>query len=152
MGRFKNFSIWRQRLPHWRADEVTYYVTFRHRRELDVEECRHLFRRIQALRDLDVFALAVFTDHTELLARIAGQPRDDLSAIIDKARKKVSKTSNKASGSTLPLFYNESYDHIVRDEAEYEEFCNNLLVQVEALGDDQELVWFAEETPGFASQ
>ena len=32
MGSWKGFHIWKGRLPHWRADDVTYYVTFRHKR------------------------------------------------------------------------------------------------------------------------
>ena len=33
--KWANFNVWRGRLPHWRADDVTYYATFRHRRDLD---------------------------------------------------------------------------------------------------------------------
>jgi hypothetical protein len=99
-----------------------------------------------------MFALAVFPDKTELLTRLNGAPKKDLLDIVDKARKKVTAEANKKSASPFPLFYNESYDHIVRDEVEYEEFCNNLLEEADNHGDDFETIWFAEDTPEFKAE
>lgn len=149
MAKFKNFSMWRKRLPHWRADDVTYYVTFRHRRDLSPLERQDLFKRLTLLKDLELFAMAVFADHTELMGRLNSSARKDLSEIVDRARNKVIKLIQKKSGERFPVFYGETYDHIVRDEAEYEEFCDRLLVQIEALDEELETVWFAEETPAF---
>jgi hypothetical protein len=124
--RFKNFSIWRGRLPHWRADDVRYYVTFRHRRELDSNE-RHLLVRGLLRpegRKWDLMILCVLPGQTDLIFSIrekpTGQPYE-LSEVIEKAKAKVGREIIKKSGERFPPFYTESYDRIIRDDSELEE-------------------------------
>ncbi|MEA2553536.1 MAG: hypothetical protein QOJ65_1712 [Fimbriimonadaceae bacterium] len=123
---FKNFSVWRGRLPHWRAEEVTYYVTFRHRRALDEAERRYL---LQALvrpdaRRWDLLIACVLPEATELMFVVrdapSGQPYE-LSNIVEKAKAKVGRLIIKNTGEKYPPFYAESYDRILRDQAELEE-------------------------------
>ncbi|MCO5297545.1 MAG: hypothetical protein M9921_11875 [Fimbriimonadaceae bacterium] len=126
MDPFKNFSIWRGRLPHWRADDVRYYVTFRHRRALESAE------RLLLLRELlkpegdkwDLLIVGVLPETTELLFTVRedkhGRPYE-LAAIVERAKSKAGKAIAKRSGETFPPFYSESYDRIVRDDAELEE-------------------------------
>ena len=124
--RFKNFSIWRGRLPHWRADDVRYYVTFKHRREIDEAERQLLFRAL--LRPdgskWDLLILCVLPGQTELIFSVRegsnGRPYE-LSGIIEKAKSKAGRQVMKKTGERLPPFYSESYDRIVRDEVELEE-------------------------------
>jgi hypothetical protein len=124
--RFKNFSIWRGRLPHWRADDVRYYVTFRHRRDLDAAERQLLVRGLLRPegRKWDLMILCVLPGQTELIFSIrekpTGQPYE-LSEIIEKAKAKVGRDIIKKSGERFPPFYTESYDRIIRDDAELEE-------------------------------
>jgi hypothetical protein len=119
--RFKNFSMWRGRLPHWRADDVRYYVTFRHRRALESWERQMLVRALLRPegRKWDLLILCVLPEQTELLFTVhEGQ---ELSDIVEKAKTKVGRDIVKKSGERFPPFYTESYDRIVRDEIELEE-------------------------------
>lgn len=145
--------MWRQRLPHWRADDVVYYVNFKHRRDLNDKERVQLYRRVVALRDLDIFALAVFSSHTELMALVRPTTRGkerDLGDIVDRAKKKVSREALKKTGEKYDLFFSESYDRIVRSQDEFESFCESILETLdtfEQAGLDIDTVWFAEESP-----
>ncbi|MBL8060599.1 MAG: hypothetical protein JNK63_07795 [Chthonomonas sp.] len=124
MSRWQNFKIWRGRLPHWRADEVTYYVTFRHRRELNEVEVNHLLRALLKPTRWDVSTLCVLPCATELLCTIKHSPNGEayeLSDIVEKAKQKAGKEIIKKSGEKWPPFYTESFDRIIRDEAEMEE-------------------------------
>lgn len=123
---WKNFTIWRGRLPHWRADDVTYFVTFRHRRPLDDGERRALLRALIKPdgRRWDLGIVCVLPERTDLMFAVreapTGQPYE-LAQIVEKAKAKVGREIIKKSGERFPPFFNESYDRIIRDEAEYEE-------------------------------
>lgn len=120
---FRNFSIWRGRLPHWRADDVTYYVTFRHRRPLEAAERTLLLRALLRPNGSkwDLVAVRVGADDTEALfsvkATVHGRPLE-LAKIVEPAKAKAGKQIVARSGERFPPFYGESYDRIVRDEAE----------------------------------
>ncbi|RYG24582.1 hypothetical protein EON82_10220 [bacterium] len=124
--RWKNFEVWQGRLPHWRADDVTYYVMFRHRRPLDEFERRNLLRALLKPdgRQWELQILVVLPERTELLFKVheapAGRPYE-LSDIVEKAKTKVGRSIIKKTEERYPPFYEESYDRIVRDEAEFEE-------------------------------
>lgn len=123
---FKNFSIWRGRLPHWRADDVTYYVTFRHRRDLNDQERQLLLRALLRPegRRWDLLIICVLPGETNLMFNIREAPTGapyELSEIVEKAKTKVGRQIIKKSEERFPPFYNESYDRIVRDDAELEE-------------------------------
>ena len=130
--RFKNFKIWRGRLPHWRADDVRYYVTFRHRREIDEFERRVLVRALLRpdARRWDLLILCVLPGQTDLILSVrespSGQPYE-LSEIIEKAKLKAGREIVKKSGERFPPFYAESYDRIIRDDAELEERWQSIL-------------------------
>lgn len=126
MSRWQNFSIWRGRLPHWRADEVTYFVTFRYRRNLNEKERNLLFRALMRPegRKLDLHALLVGEEHTDLIFQVMEAPTGrpfELSEIIEKAKLKAGRQIVKLTGERMSPFYGESFDRILRDEAEYEE-------------------------------
>jgi len=122
---WQNFSIWRGRLPHWRADDVTYWVTFRHRRDLDNHERDLLFRALLRPegRQWNLIALCTLPSETNLMFTVndapAGRPYE-LSAIVEKAKAKAAKAILKKTGERFPPFYQESYDRIVRDADELE--------------------------------
>lgn len=151
---WKNFSIWRGRLPHWRADDVTYYVTFKHRRDLDESERRMLLRALMKPegRKWNLLILCVLPGNTELLFTIheapTGEPYE-LSDIVEKAKTKVGRQIIKKSEERYPPFYNESYDRIIRDDSELEERWTAILespVKYELVEDpeDYDSLWVAE--------
>jgi len=123
MSRWDNFHIWRGRLPHWRADDVTYYVTFKHRRPLTEPERVILFKDLLKPdgRKWNVDILCVLPEQTDLLFRVEsdreGRPYE-LSDIVEKAKTKAGKRIMKLTEERYPPFYTESFDRIVRDESE----------------------------------
>ena len=124
--RFKNFHIWQGRLPHWRADDVTYYVTFRHSRPLDDEERDTLLKSIlnSESRTLLFQIACVLPERTEMIFRVndlAENRQAEFAKIIEGAKRKAGKQIVKATGERFPPFWEESYDRIIRDEIEYEE-------------------------------
>lgn len=123
MARWSNFAVWRGRLPHWRADDVTYFVTFRHRRALTEDERADLFSALVKPqgRKWDIDVVCVLEEKTELLARVERRNEGgfyELSDVVEKAKAKAGKAIVKRSGERFPPFYSESFDRIMRDEAE----------------------------------
>lgn len=128
---FRNFRIWRGHLPHWRADAVRYYVTFRHRRELDEAERTVLQRQLirpQGKR-WDLIISCVLPDRTELIFTVrddfTGRPFE-LSDIVEGAKRKAGAEIIKGTGERFPPFYGESFDRIIRDDLELEERWNEI--------------------------
>lgn len=140
--------MWRGHLPHWRADDVLYYVTFRYRRPLDQLEMQHLFSGL--LRpdgtSWDLTLLAVGPEHAELIFRILSTSKTaELSKIVERQKSKVSSKIIKKSGERYPVFYTESFDRIIRDEAELVEKLQN----VNAIATEEWLVFSREDERGF---
>jgi REP element-mobilizing transposase RayT len=125
--RWENFSIWRGRLPHWRADNVSYYVTFRHRRDLDEFERNKLLYNLKKPdgKAWDLVIACVLPDKTELIFRVT--EGNELSDIVERAKKRTGKDIIKKSGEKWSPFYDESYDHIIREDTEFEEFWTKIL-------------------------
>lgn len=144
--RFKNFQIWRGRLPHWRADDVTYYVTFRHRRALDSNELQTLLHALLQAegRKLQLLILCCLPEQTEMMFRVSEGPDGrpfELSKVVETAKRKAGKKIVAKSGERFPPFWEESYDRIVRDEAELEERWLSILespVQAEIVQDPED--------------
>ena len=139
MARWSNFQIWRGRLPHWRADDVTYYVTFRHRRPLDEHEQNLLLKRLLGSegRRLEFAVLCVLPEATEMMFSVYDAPKGgkyELSDVVEKAKTKAGREIIKKSGERWPPFYSESYDRIVRDDAEYEETFLRILASPVSAG------------------
>ncbi|MGV3618276.1 MAG: hypothetical protein ACO1SV_23360 [Fimbriimonas sp.] len=150
---WQNFTIWRARLPHWRADGVTYYLTFRHRRPLDDAERRAVLRALLKPdgRRLDLLILCVLPEQTDLICTVREAPTGEayeLSDVVEKAKTKAGKEILKKSGERYPPFYNESYDRIMRDDAELETFWQQIFdapVKLELVEDSEEYdaLWVA---------
>lgn len=147
-----------QRLPHWRADNVTYYVTFRHSRPLDDAERRMLLRALLKPdgRQWDLLILVVLPERTELLFQVREVPATgrpyELSDVVEKAKAKVGRQIIKKTEERFPPFYGESYDRIVRDEAEFEErwqaiFDAPVNEELAEAAEDYDCLWVAD-APG----
>ncbi len=124
--------MWRGRLPHWRADNESYYVTFKHKRPLEESERSTLMSHLEKAqrRKLDYAILCVLPEVTEMIFRVqeapSGEPYE-LSDVVEKAKQKAGRQIMKKTGEKWPPFWFESYDRILRDEAEYEEFFLRIL-------------------------
>ncbi len=123
---WKNFSIWRGKLPHWRADDVRYYVTFRHSRPLDDLERTILFRQLLRPegRKLESLIICVLPETTEMIFDVLEDPKGqtyELSKVIEGAKTRAGKQIIKKTGERFAPFYSESFDRIIRDDVELEE-------------------------------
>ncbi|MCB0825740.1 MAG: hypothetical protein KDC26_06085 [Armatimonadetes bacterium] len=132
MARWQNFSIWRGRLPHWRADDVRYYATFNHKRPLEMHEMNILFDRLfRAQRSkFDYLILCVLPEKTEMAFTVNEAPNGEayeLSDVIEKAKRQAGKMIIKKSEERWPPFGAETYDRIIRDEQEFEETFEKIL-------------------------
>jgi hypothetical protein len=151
--RWNNFSIWRGRLPHWRADDVTYWVTFNHKRDLDSEERRLLMKALMRPegRKWNLIILCILPSETNLLFTVNEAPTGipfELSDIVEKAKLKVGKAITKKTGERWPPFYHESYDRIIRDAEELEAKLLEILEspianELAEDPDDYEFLWVA---------
>lgn len=126
MGRFKDFYIWRGKLPHWRASGEVYYATFRHSRPLTDAERGLLMAQLlkQEGKRWSLLVVCVLEERSEMMFRVEmgpGGSEYELSEIVERAKRKAGAQILKRTGERYPPFYSESYDRIVRDDAELEE-------------------------------
>lgn len=153
--RWNNFEVWQGKLPHWRADDVSYFVTFRHRRPLDDAERRLLLRALLKPdgRQWDLAIVVILPERTELLFSVLEAPATgrpyELSDIVEKAKTKVGRTIVKKTEERWPPFYEESYDRIVRDESEFEErwqaiFDAPVAEELAEASEDYDGLWVAD--------
>ena len=111
---------------------MTYFVTFRSRRDLDEMDRADLFRNVLKLdgRKWTILALTVLPDRTEMLVSVEDDANGvpyELSDLVEKAKTGATKAILKRTEERFPPFYGESYDHIVRDEEERETFYDALI-------------------------
>jgi len=114
----------RRNLPHWEIDGSTYFITFRTRdleltpeiRRLVLEACRHF----EGVR-YRLWSAVVMPDHVHLLLT----PRRDkkgqwyaLSRILHSLKSFSAKQINELLKRRGAVWQDESYDRIMRDEAE----------------------------------
>jgi hypothetical protein len=151
MGRWQNFSIWRGRFPHWRADDVRYYVSFPHRTPLTPDECDQLFAALLRFngRKLSYFVLSVVPEKTEALFETHeasdGEPFE-FSDVFAKAQKRFVKKSPQHARA----FYAEVFDRIVRDDDEFSNLFDEIITLPErsdhiADADHWDCTYVAEE-------
>ncbi|MGE0000810.1 MAG: hypothetical protein AB7F50_00235 [Fimbriimonadaceae bacterium] len=141
MARWKNFSIWHGRFPHWRADAVLYYVAIKHKRELDDEERQVLFREFLKPNDRKwtVRALVVTGEKSEALVSVHEAPHGapyELGDIVRRAVQRSAKAIMARSGERWPPMYEEPFDRIMRDDEETSKFLDEMLANVPCEGLD----------------
>lgn len=115
---------------------MTYFVTFRYQRDLVSTELSRLFLDLLKLnrQGFNISALICLPDHAELIFTVGPEgsanetsdgmaPRTpfEFSRPLEKAKQKAGKEIIKKSGEKWSPFYGESYDRIIRDDAELEE-------------------------------
>ncbi len=93
--------------------------------------------------------ICVLPERTELIFSVRtgkGDQPYELADILEKAKTKAGKLIIKKSGERFPPLYNESYDRIIRDDAEFEERWQAIVgspVEFELVDDpsDYESLW-----------
>ena len=108
-------------LPHFEAAGATYFVTFRCRQGLTLPpQARDILMAAitgcaQSRIDLD--AAVVMPDHAHLLFRIMRSSR--LRTVMRHIKGSSAIKINRLLDRTGPFWIRESFDHVVRDEAEW---------------------------------
>lgn len=123
-----HLEIHRRHLPHWQLGGSTYFVTFRtkDRRELSDTERRMTLDACLHWHDqrMEVHLVTVMPDHVHLL--ITPLKRDDrswhsLSDLVHSIKSFSAHEINKLHDAIGPVWQDEYFDRIVRDEKEFEE-------------------------------
>jgi hypothetical protein len=119
-----DFSAPRRRLPHWRLDGATYFVTFRLLApNLSPDE-------IMLVRDhvisgdghfYDLIAVMVMPDHVH--AALTPLNGYDLSRITKGIKGASARLLNERRGTSGAVWQDESYDRVIRD---HDELCREL--------------------------
>ena len=129
-------TIKKRNLPHWQQGGSTYFLTFRLRtdvkralgaRERAVVKDAILFWHQEKWR---VHALTVMPDHARVLASpLLSGPNEwySLSGIMHSVKRHSARQINVARGRQGKLWQAETYDRIVRDEAEFDEKSRYIL-------------------------
>ena len=115
-----DFSISRRRLPHWRLDGATYFITFRLLAgEFSPEELVLVRDHILSGdgKFYELLAVMVMPDHVHVIIR--PNPGVELSRIMKGIKGASARLINHRRGRTGALWQDESWDRIVRGEDEY---------------------------------
>jgi REP element-mobilizing transposase RayT len=110
-------------LPHLQAPESTYFVTFRCRKGLFLSEpakeiVMSTIRHWDGIR-FDLEAAVVMPEHVHLICRILGAW--SLSAVLHSVKDYSARLINLLLARKGPFWLDESFDHVIRHEQEWEE-------------------------------
>ena len=115
------FHTYRRRLPHWRLTGATYFVTWRLAAgQQDLTPCERTLV-VQALRCFEqqryeLAAYAVMNDHVHVVLTPLAEHR--LEQIVRSWKSYTARTFQRETGRHGSVWLVESFDRIVRDEAE----------------------------------
>jgi len=109
----------KRHLPHWEKWGSTYFITFGLKgSQMSASERRLVFDHICKGDSVfyRLFALVVMPNHVHILSK----PNDGiaLSRMMKGTKGVTAKLINESRNSNGPLWLGESYDRIIRDEAE----------------------------------
>ena len=116
-------SFRRRHLPHLEVPDATYFVSFSclDRRELPAEARDLLMAEIRSLdRDtIDLDAAVVMPDHAHAIFRVIGTLT--LTKILKGIKGRSAHRINEITERQGQVWTQESFDHVVRNEAEWKE-------------------------------
>ncbi|MDB5172822.1 MAG: Thiamine-phosphate pyrophosphorylase [Phycisphaerales bacterium] len=121
-------EIKRRRLPHWRLEGSAYFVTFRVASGvLNTSERASVLGHIKAgdAQFYRLFAAVVMPDHAHVLLR----PNEgvELSRILKGIKGVSARLVNTSRNSHGSVWQDESWDRIMRDQAEFDEKLEYML-------------------------
>jgi len=150
-----SFKITRRNLPHWQKPGSIYFITWRLKsNHILSEEERQI--TLQALRYWDnskwsLLAAVVMPDHVHVLAQPLPKPGGgvfDLAEIIHSVKRHSARGINQLRGTQGPLWQDERFDRIVRDETEFLEkwqYIRNNPVKAGLAGQPEDYPWLHEK-------
>ncbi len=167
-GGIKSFSVSRRRLPHWQSPGSVYFVTFRtHEQRQLTDGMRDLI--LKACRFADgrqyrLYAATIMPDHVHLLLQPvpmdaassqtgAERGYHSLSEILHSIKSFTANQIQRQFQWQGAVWQHESYDRIVRDDAEFDEKWNYIANNAVKKGlgktpDEYPFFWFSSEGAG----
>ncbi|MEW6199183.1 MAG: DUF1156 domain-containing protein [Planctomycetota bacterium] len=123
----------RRHLPHWQTGGSVYFVTFSTRKVQLPDACRQII--LDACRHWDgtkirLHLACVMPDHVHAIMEPLSEAEGrfhDLSKVLHSIKSFAAHEVNKVLNRTGPLWEEESWDRIIRDEKDYEEKWNYIL-------------------------
>lgn len=130
MSELPSFTMYRRRLPHWRLSGSTYFVTWRLRRgqhNLTPAERTLVMSAIKHFEHQrsELMAFVVMDDHVHVLVEPLGEHR--LRDITHTWKSYTSRCFQRRTGRQGSVWLVESFDRVVRDEAELLEKAQYIL-------------------------
>ena len=121
----KEFKTYRRNLPHWQSPGSVYFITFRTFRSVILsEDARDIvLDSILFWKDkkFGLYGAVVMPDHAHLIL----QPLEkaqlcyySLAEILHSIKSYSAKKINQLSSNSVPVWLDENFDRIVRDENE----------------------------------
>jgi REP element-mobilizing transposase RayT len=123
-------------LPHWEDPGATYFITFTLRKPAQVDLTQPRIARliVNALRFLDgdrylLYDYTVMPDHVHAIIQpmAEGSSAESLSRITHSLKSWLAHKINELCGRRGPLWQDETYDHIIRNQADYQETAAYIL-------------------------
>ncbi|MGH7813493.1 MAG: REP-associated tyrosine transposase [Candidatus Binataceae bacterium] len=151
----EELAVSHRNLPHLEASGATYFTTFR---------CRHAVNLAPQARDIvmavfracngktiELDAAVVMPDHVHAIFRLAGSAK--LSEVLRQIKGLTARRINQSLGGTgSSLWLDESFDHIIRQEDEWQEkieYIRNNPVKRKLVSRPEDYPWlFAREITG----
>ena len=125
-----DFYKYRRTLPHWRAAGATYFVTYRihpsrpplspEERDIVLDGWHHYADQHYVLGPH-----VVMDDHVHVL--VTPLPRHRLTDIIHSRKSFSANQFLHTCGRSGPMWQDEMFDHIIRDEGDYAEKAQYIL-------------------------
>jgi putative transposase len=118
-----DFETYCRHLPHWRANHIIYFVTWRLDRGITPLEPEERTLIASAIEFFDnkrywLFAYVVMDDHVHVLLRVS--PDYPLQKVIHSWKSYTSHQLGSLSGRIGQVWQQEYFDRIVRDKTEFE--------------------------------
>ena len=130
------FEARRRRLPHWEEPGATCFVTFslQHPAAIDLTRSDIAPIVISALRHFDndrymLYGYTAMPDHVHVILKptVREGRAERLSRILDSLKGWIARRINEHLGRLGRLWQPESFDRIIRDEAEYDRIAEYIL-------------------------
>ncbi|MEW5946843.1 MAG: transposase [bacterium] len=135
----QSLNMQQRNLPHVYAEESTYFVTFRCCKEMSIPE-QARYEVLSAIlhwdeKRIDLDAAVIMPDHVHMIFRIMPEEYDDrleacptISKILHSIKSFSSNRINKILNRRGSFWLDESFDHIIRNEAEWQEKIAYIIV------------------------
>jgi putative transposase len=116
-----DFTMYRRRMPHWRLEGATYFVTWRLHKEqpeLSAAERTLVASAVRYFEDrrYELLAYVVMNDHIHVL--VAPMDPHRLEGIIQGWKSYTGHALRRHAPRGSPVWQEEYFDRIVRDEPE----------------------------------